>query len=64
MKNVPLSKSMPVYIMCVILLFDIAIVIKDFITKNTGVAIISLVLGVILGYRCVASFIDIRKNYK
>ena len=64
MKKVPLSKSMPIYIMSVIILFDIAIVIKDLLNKNAATAIILLVLGVFLGYRCVTSFIEIRKEYK
>jgi hypothetical protein len=64
MKKIPLSKLMPVYIMLAILLFDVAIVIKDFIFNHAGTAVVLSILGVFLGCRAIASIIDLKKEYK
>jgi hypothetical protein len=64
MKKIPLSKLILPFALFAITIYDVAIAVKDFLTRHTNSGILILIMAVILGFTGVATLIGYYKKYK
>jgi hypothetical protein len=64
MNKIPKSRLTPILIMAIILVIDVIVIVRDFLTNNISTALCLILLGAVLGYRCVISLLQLRKEYK